>query len=505
MGSGRKEVFIGLISPIGIDLAAVVDALTQAFRTVAYKTNPIRLTDFLTDRKEWFDLEHKGEFERYKKYIAAGDELCALTKRRDAFALYGMARINAQFPDRREEVPTGLVHIFRQIKRTEEIATLKEVYGSNILFIACHASRQQRVSNLVTKLLSSERNLDRNSLEANALQIIGTDANERDNPNGQRVLDCYSHADFVLDCSSHSDLARSSERLVQAFFGYPFISPTRDEYCAYVAKSASFRSSDLSRQVGAAIFGENCEIVSLGCNEVPAAGGGTYWGEGSKDFRDFRVGYDSNYKVKTDMVRDFMIRLQERGWLAEDRSTLSPDDLVQQALDDRSEQPGPLSRAMINDVIEYGRMVHAEMNALTDAARFRRSTAGGTLFCTTMPCHLCTKLIIAAGISRVVFIEPYYKSLVGELYEDSVSINEPFESDKVSFEPLKGVTPNAFRLVFSKGKRKTLSGVARQWDRDAAEPLFTTSFAYYPQAELRLVDELGKAVASIATEKSKIS
>jgi len=494
----RREAFVALIAPIGIDLGAVEAALRQALRVVAYDTNSIRLTDFLTDKADWFDLEYKSEFERYTKYIQAGDKLCELAGRRDVFALYGMARIEAQFPHRAEDVPTNILHIFRQIKRTEEIKTLKEVYGSNILFVACHASRQQRISNLVSKLVSTDRSLDRNSLEASALKIIGTDANERENPNGQRVLDCYAHADFVLDCSSHPALTRSAERFVEAFFGYPFISPSKDEYCSFVAKSASFRSADLSRQVGAAIFGPQCEVISLGCNEVPAAGGGTYWADGEKDFRDFRIGHDSNHKVRTDMVRDLMVRLQDAGWLSNEHAELKPDDLVETVLSDSDKAPGPLSRAMINDVIEYGRMVHAEMNALSDAARFRRSTAGATLFCTTMPCHLCTKLIIAAGITRVVFIEPYYKSLVSELYEDSVSVHEPFESGKVAFEPLRGVTPNAFSSVFKKGRRKKANGTAVTWDRESAEPIFTTSFAYYPQAETRLVAELGRVVKDIS-------
>ena len=169
------------------------------------------------------------------------------------------------------------------------------------------------MSTLVSKILSSTRGLGGSLLESMALEIIDIDENEKDNPNGQRVVDCFQHADYVLDCTTHASVTSSSNRFVEAFFGHPSITPSVDEYCSYVAKSASLRSADLSRQVGAAIFGKHCEIISLGCNEVPTAGGGTYWAESETDFRDFRLGVDSNQKVRGDMVRDLLVRLSQEG------------------------------------------------------------------------------------------------------------------------------------------------------------------------------------------------
>ncbi len=82
-----------------------------------------------------------------------------------------------------------------------------------------------------------------------------------------------------------------------------------------------------------------------------------------------------------------------------------------------------LDDAMVQDITEFGRMTHAEMNAITDAARLGRRTAGGTLYCTTFPCHNCAKHIVAAGISRVVFIEPYPKSKALELHYDAITMD----------------------------------------------------------------------------------
>jgi deoxycytidylate deaminase len=254
---------------------------------------------------------------------------------------------------------------------------------------------------------------------------------------------------------------------------------------------------DLSRQVGAAIFGPDCDVIALGCNEVPRAGGGTYW-PGGEDHRDYAIGYDSNQKVRDDMTRDALVRLQRSHWLNERLSNLSPDELVAQAFDSTPEGDPPLRDAMIRDVIEYGRMVHAEMNALADAARFRRSTIGATLYCTTMPCHMCAKLILAAGIKRVVYIQPYTKSLVSELFSDSIAIDDPSPGSKVQFDSLKGVTPNGFRIAFRKTqKRKEPDGKAITWETVEAKPTFLSTFAYYQPLEAKAVSEFQQAVAKI--------
>jgi deoxycytidylate deaminase len=67
---------------------------------------------------------------------------------------------------------------------------------------------------------------------------------------------------------------------------------------------------------------------------------------------------------------------------------------------------GALLGSRIMDLTEYGRVVHAELLALCDAARLGRSVKGATLYCTTFPCHNCTKHLLASGIRRVVFMEP---------------------------------------------------------------------------------------------------
>ena len=51
---------------------------------------------------------------------------------------------------------------------------------------------------------------------------------------------------------------------------------------------------------------------------------------------------------------------------------------------------------------KYPRVIHAETNAIGRAAKAGKATGGGTLYSTAFPCLPCAKLIIAAGIVRVV-------------------------------------------------------------------------------------------------------
>lgn len=55
----------------------------------------------------------------------------------------------------------------------------------------------------------------------------------------------------------------------------------------------------------------------------------------------------------------------------------------------------------------YPYVLHAEANAITKVARSNNSSEGATLYVTAAPCIECAKLIIQAGIKRVVFSELY--------------------------------------------------------------------------------------------------
>lgn len=68
---------------------------------------------------------------------------------------------------------------------------------------------------------------------------------------------------------------------------------------------------------------------------------------------------------------------------------------------------------------ELCRGLHAEQNAIIQAALYGVSTEGATLYCTTNPCSICTKMIINAKITKIVYEEYYEDSLADELLKDT--------------------------------------------------------------------------------------
>lgn len=57
--------------------------------------------------------------------------------------------------------------------------------------------------------------------------------------------------------------------------------------------------------------------------------------------------------------------------------------------------------------LTYPYVLHAEANAITKIARSGNNSDGATLYVTASPCIECAKLIIQAGIKRVIYGEPY--------------------------------------------------------------------------------------------------
>ncbi len=68
---------------------------------------------------------------------------------------------------------------------------------------------------------------------------------------------------------------------------------------------------------------------------------------------------------------------------------------------------------------ELCRGLHAEQNSIIQAARHGISIDASTLYCTTMPCIICTKMLINAGITRVVYAEGYADELAREMISET--------------------------------------------------------------------------------------
>ncbi len=81
---------------------------------------------------------------------------------------------------------------------------------------------------------------------------------------------------------------------------------------------------------------------------------------------------------------------------------------------------------------ELCRGLHAEMNALLQAGVFGVSTAGATLYTTAHPCSLCTKMLINAGVERVVTLDDYPDELSKQMLAEANVTIQPASQDESS-------------------------------------------------------------------------
>ena len=65
--------------------------------------------------------------------------------------------------------------------------------------------------------------------------------------------------------------------------------------------------------------------------------------------------------------------------------------------------------------------IHAEQNAIIQAAKLGVAIDGATMYCTHQPCAICAKMIVNAGIIRVVYKHPYPDDFAKKIF-DSVEI-----------------------------------------------------------------------------------
>lgn len=514
------ELVIGVAGPIGVDIDAISAAISESLKAVDYKSTLIKITDEISDissaiekpaAKDYFsEMEFKMDHasaicrERDDESVLMRIAIAAIRRERLTYLEEGNS-LTIPIEDASEEelvgprvafeeisttdpVPQKVAYIVRQIKRPDEVKLMRSVYGRQFILVSAYGSEFDRQTILEKKIKSSMPiSTGDITISSRAKSLINRDADEAEDKFGQHLRDSFHLADVFIDGISKVAMAGTLSRFFNALFGLNSASPTKAEYGMYCAKSASLRSADLSRQVGAAIFTKDGELITQGCNEVPKAFGGTYWDGEEPDFRDVAIGKDPNDEQKKEVVRDLLERLSDANMLLlgpnapQDASALVKY-LTDGAPSEENKEKGVLKGAKIFDLTEYGRVVHAEMCALCDAARLGRPVKGSVLYCTTFPCHNCTKHILASGVSRVIFMEPYPKSKAKELHENEIELDKP-SSTKVSFIPFLGISPFRYRDIFEKQKRKN-DGIATKWYYDdQASPMIDVLAPTYTELE----------------------
>jgi deoxycytidylate deaminase len=282
------ELFFGLIGAVGTDLQYVAQHLAIELKTVGYDHHDVRLSQLLTSCEKYAHLSSmmgQPEHERIRAFMDAGDEFRRNAERGDAVTLLAIgdihatrARINnTKYQGDGSNPAPGQAYILNSLKHPDEVETLRQVYGSAFFTISVYESKDRREKALCEKIAKTSHRYDPNRFENEARELIDRDQKDIRDEFGQNVRDTFPKADLFLNAMDVRELEYQVRRFVQILFGYPFASPTIDEYSMFHARAASLRSVDLSRQVGAVIVSCEVDALSAGCNEVPAAGGGSVW------------------------------------------------------------------------------------------------------------------------------------------------------------------------------------------------------------------------------------
>jgi deoxycytidylate deaminase len=471
----NAEIVIGLVCAVGTDYNPIRDSLAVILEHYGYKTRVVKISSLIPKLTD-YPLVNFPEITRINGYMDAGNQGCRDSGRKDLWALAAVGDINAA---REKEKPCEgyllqkplerIAHIILTLKRPEEIATLRKIYGDGFFVVGVFATQKERLEHL----------LNLNAPKQDAVDLIARDTQEID-PYGQQTRETFHLSDVFVRLEGKRYISELT-RFFDLVFSNPHITPTQQEHAMFLAYASSLRSGQLGRQVGAAISSRSGDLLSVGCNDVPKPGGGLYW-PGPFDRRDSALGFDTNDKQR-DKIVDRLIDCLP----AEIRDNLT--------LKLRNEFRGVL------DITEYGRAVHAEMDALLTCARSGVSPVGTVLSTTTFPCHNCTRHIVAAGISRVIYIEPYAKSRAEELHQDAIVVEEKARNEerhrrKVPFTPFVGVGPrryfDLFSLTLSRGFEliRKSEGKSVTFSRQGAYPRVPMSPLSYIQKEAIAIKEL---------------
>ena len=471
----NPELFFAIVAPVGADVERVCDGLAEVLNRFQYKLEIIRVIEQLRNIEGYLTEEPIHLDKQIEFKMNEGDRFRSETKNDAALALLALNAVRG-FRERQNSRESRQAYLFRSLKRPEEITALRRIYGSNLIVIGAHSGREKRVENLAERIANSRYLAQRDHYRDKAEELVIRDESDESKKHGQRLRQAFPLADFFLDSSNHQAIGGEIERFLNLLFGKPVVTPRIDELAMAHAHTAAMRSSEMGRQVGAAIADKNGSLVAVGTNEVPKAYGGCYSDGDSPDGRDWSRGFDSSEYYKKSNLGELLQALSEERFLAKDLVDLPTSDQI-------SRVSPVLKQTRYMQLIEFIRAVHAEVSALLDAARRGASVAGCTMYVTTFPCHECARNIIAAGIARVVYIEPYAKSLALELHDNAIQLDVDTDSSKIPFMPFLGVSPRNYSNIFGIPPRKGSDGKVIPWSSATANPRVSGSFWSYEQYE----------------------
>lgn len=489
-----KELVIALCGPLGCGIKQIKLKLKECLEEQGYEVVDIRVSDLIKEAvRKSADEELKGLLPKstasYAESIESmqilGNKLRAKSEPSIAaqLAIKEIAtwREENKVEDQKPETlatKNNTIFIVDQLKNPEETKLLKKVYGSIFYQIGIISNESEKKARLMKLKVD----------ESKASELIQVDRKENI-AHGQQLEKTMTHSDYFISNNNANlpSIKNNLSRFLKLIHGVNGITPSKDEVGMYAAYSASLRSACLSRQVGAAICDVHGNVLAVGRNDVPKFGGGLYQPEDrDKDYRCIHHGgkcYNTE-KIKSvaDDIKDI---LSEYG--------VPPQDLEKAIKRIHSD-------TALGSLVEFSRAIHAEMDAILTLGRSTQgNTTGKVMYTTTYPCHNCARHIVAAGISKVIYIEPYEKSLAVSLHRDSITTNTN-DKTRVCIQSFEGVSPTRYqRLFVAKGMRKDDTGHAISFKPQHMKHIEEVIIASYPDVERKVTEHLDTALTSIDT------
>jgi deoxycytidylate deaminase len=404
---------IGFTGSFGSGCTTAAALLSSPANGLLPRVRPrlVRLSAVL--KAEW-KSRSKGTTATRHDLQSLGDELRA-THGPDHLASISLAKV--------EDLKQAFDAVFVDgIRNTGEVRWLRKRFSHRFFLIAIDAPTDSRWERCRKEYEGRGESLG---------SFLDDDARDLDEetPWGQQVQLCVDEADVMVSNARKLSAAQLANHLgvkvrdyIELLSGRAPRYPTQNEVNMNMAYSASHSTRCLKRQVGAVIaFGK--EIVSTGYNENPST------------TKPCVEEYGECYR---DAVRnEYFKDLAQRS-----ASCPSCGSRI-------SEIVGPPWRCAgcgtkLDTVFFPGRAMlwctalHAEELAIINARG--RDVRGATLYTTAFPCFLCAQKITNAGISEVIFMEPY----------PDIRAGERFELAGVTVQRFEGVRSSAFDRIFSR-------------------------------------------------------
>ncbi len=198
------ELIFGIAGPIGVDILAISDSLQSCLRAVRYDSEVIHLTkemmidvaltspprkpvetDFYSEVN--YKIEYANQFcKEFGDAAALGwVALRAISRRREKLSGYP-----------KKPPTTSTAYVIRQLKRPDEIALLRRVYGKQFILISAYGSAEKRAKLIEERLKRTlPPSTPNKEVCCKAGELIEKDTIEEDNDFGQRLRETFHLAD----------------------------------------------------------------------------------------------------------------------------------------------------------------------------------------------------------------------------------------------------------------------------------------------------------------------